>query len=74
MHFMWCVYSDFAKFMKKETIIVMWGRTYMRARDTRRAEAREFKGGVNSSSPNEGSSKEESSSSSTKKGPSKKSG
>jgi hypothetical protein len=53
---------------------VMWGRTYTRARDARRAEARAFKGGANNSSPKEGSSKEESSSSSTKEGPSKESG
>jgi hypothetical protein len=66
---------------------VMWGRTYMRARNARRAEARAFKVGANSSSPKEGSSKEsgssstkevsskeESGSSSTKEGPSKESG
>jgi hypothetical protein len=49
---------------------VMWGRTYTRARGVRRAEARAFKVGANSSSPKEGSSKE-SGSSSTKEGPSK---
>jgi hypothetical protein len=52
----------------------MWGRTYTRARDARRVEARAFKVGANSSSPKEGSSKEESSSNSTKEGPSKESG
>jgi hypothetical protein len=48
----------------------MWGRTYTRARDARRAEARAFKVGANINSPKEGSSKE-SGSSSTKEGPSK---
>jgi hypothetical protein len=52
---------------------VMWGRTYTRDRDARRAEARAFKLDANSSSPKEGSSKE-SGSSSTKEGPSKESG
>jgi hypothetical protein len=52
----------------------MWGHTYTRARDARRAEARAFKVGANSSSPKEGSSKEESSRSSAKEGPSKESG
>jgi hypothetical protein len=37
---------------------VMWGRTYTRARDARRAEARAFKEGASSSTTKEGPSKE----------------
>jgi hypothetical protein len=36
----------------------MWGRTYTRARDARRAEARAFKEGASSSTTKEGPSKE----------------